>query len=66
MSTFRRNFLYSALKPPLRDSTQCLEVDGTDELGISGRGSASSGNDLQRVNEDMHGGQGIWFFFVVV
>ncbi|KAK1617117.1 hypothetical protein QYE76_022634 [Lolium multiflorum] len=38
MSTFRRNFLCSALKPLLRDSTQCLEVDGTDELGISGRG----------------------------
>ncbi|KAK1695078.1 hypothetical protein QYE76_011775 [Lolium multiflorum] len=32
MSTFRRNFLFSALKPLLRDSTQCLEVDGILDL----------------------------------
>ena len=31
--------------------------------GSQGGWSASSGNDLQRVNEDMHGGQGICFLF---
>ena len=46
MSTFRRNFLCSALKPPLRDSTQCLEVDGILDLRAGGPhrpGTISSG-----------------------
>ncbi|KAK1647919.1 hypothetical protein QYE76_065724 [Lolium multiflorum] len=46
MSTFRRNFLFSALKPLLRDSTQCLEVDGILDLRAGGPhrpGTISSG-----------------------
>ncbi|KAK1630446.1 hypothetical protein QYE76_004761 [Lolium multiflorum] len=46
MSTFRRNFLCSALKPLLRDSTQCLEVDGILDLRAGGPhrpGTISSG-----------------------
>ncbi|KAK1696672.1 hypothetical protein QYE76_013369 [Lolium multiflorum] len=46
MSTFRRNFLFSALKPLLRDSTQCLEVEGILDLRAGGPhrpGTISSG-----------------------
>ncbi|KAK1682976.1 hypothetical protein QYE76_043824 [Lolium multiflorum] len=46
MSTFRRNILFSALKPLLRDSTQCLEVDGILDLRAGGPhrpGTISSG-----------------------
>ncbi|KAK1647669.1 hypothetical protein QYE76_065474 [Lolium multiflorum] len=41
MSTFRRNFLFSALKPLLRDSTQCLEV-GTSRFRAEAMGNENS------------------------
>ena len=50
-------------RPQAAAARQHAVPRGGRNSGSQGGGSASSGNDLQRVNEDMHGGQGICYFF---